>query len=380
MAKRVFKLPHYRKLTKDQDRALRHPRDGQFLVVGGPGTGKSVVALLHTIGHQEDKDHIFLTFNHVLREFTRQYVQDCIDNTTAYSWFYKTYYRLTKKFVPEAENRKPDYERIIQEYEDLQLENSRTLYFVVDEGQDLPQGFYECLMALGHENFLIVADQNQQITEENSTIQELTDMLALDRSAVIELKENYRNTTPIALLSQHFYTDKASPKPELPDKPSLDTPVLYEYELVDSCVRMMLREADDDPKKLIGLIVATDTKRQDYVRLLKNTEIDRDNEKPLISSYKYSDKGKVEIDFSQGGIVVLSDKSCKGIEFDVVYILLDGFKLNMGKTAMKKRFYVMTSRAIEKLFFFTGSKCTQVDPKVIALLPEDETILQRDTI
>jgi DNA helicase IV len=384
MAKRVFKLPHHRRLTKDQDKALRLPRDGQFLVIGGPGTGKSVVALLHTIGHQEDNSHIFLTYNHLLREFTRQYVQDSIDNKAAYSWFYKTYYRLTGKFVPEVEDRQPDYDRIIQEYEELNLDNPETLYFVVDEGQDLPQGFYESVMALGHENFFIVADQNQQITEDNSSIQELTDMLALERSDVIELKQNYRNTREIAVLSQHFYTDKASPKPGLPRNSTLEIPVLpvlYEYELVDNCVKMMLREADRDPGKLIGLIVATDLKRDDYVRRLKNTDIERDYEKPLISSYKYSDKGRVEIDFSQGGIVVITDQSCKGLEFDVVFILLDGFKLYGGDTvAMKKRLYVMTSRAIKRLVFFVGSKNTQVDPEVIALLPEDETMLKRDTI
>ncbi len=381
MAKRRFKLPDYSDLTKDQDRALRLPKEGQFLIVGGPGTGKSVVALLHIMRHQQANDHLFLTYNHVLRAFTKQCVESSLNNDTAYSWFYKTYYALTKKFVPKIEEYKPDYDKIIQVYEELNLEESEKIYFVIDEGQDLPQGFYESIMALGHENFFIVADQNQQITEQRSSIQELVDMLALDRSNVIELKENFRNTSPIALFAQQFYTDKASPKPKLPDTPSLDTPVLYEYEFVDDCVKMMLREADQDPAKLIGLIVATDTKRDDYVRRLRKMDIERDYDKPLVSSYKASNQENVEIDFSRGGIVVITDKSCKGIEFDIVFILLDGFKLHMGDiTAMKKRFYVMTSRAIKKLFLFTGSKCTQVDPEVIALLPEDETILKRDTL
>ena len=46
MAKRTFKLPGVQDLNKDQDSVLMLPKEGMHLVVGGPGTGKSVVALL----------------------------------------------------------------------------------------------------------------------------------------------------------------------------------------------------------------------------------------------------------------------------------------------------------------------------------------------
>ncbi len=378
MAKRRFKLPDYGDLTKDQDKATKLERDGQFLIIGGPGTGKSVVALWRAIRHQKDNDHLFLTYNHVLKAFTSQYAESNINNHTAMSWFYKTYCDVTKKSVPNLENFKPDYDHIIQVYEKLDLDNSTAMHFVVDEGQDLPQGFYESIMALGYENFFIVADQNQQITKEHSNIQELIDMLGLSRSEVIELRENFRNTREIAVLSQYFYADKASAKPQLPESLTQEIPVLYEYDMVDTCVKMMLREADRDPSRLIGVIVATETKREDYVRRLKKMDIDRDYDKPLVSSYATKDKGKVEIDFSQGGIVVLTDKSSKGIEFDTVFIVLDGLKLSHGdNNAMKKRLYVMTSRARKKLVLFKGMSC---DPAVSDLLPEDETILKRSTL
>ncbi len=103
-----------------------------------------------------------------------------------------------------------------------------------------------------------------------------------------------------------------------------------------------------------------------------------DYEKPLVSSYAANDKGKVEIDFSQGGIVVITDKSSKGIEFDTVFIILDGLKLSQGdSSAMKKRLYVMTSRSRKKLVLFKGMSC---DQPVSDLLPEDENILKRITL
>lgn len=378
MVQRKFELPGIEELNKDQDRVLRLPYDGQFLVVGGPGTGKSVVALLRTLKYKENPNYLFLTYNHVLRESIVQYVDSEIQSDTAWSWYYKLFYNLKGKFVPETEDYKPDYKKIIQIYEDLEQAGVRDSHLIIDEGQDMPPGYYESLMALGYENFFIVADQNQQITEENSSRQQLTNMLGLEISDVVELKENYRNTTPIANFSQYFYSDPASPPPKIPDNPSLDTPILYEYQKVVSCAEMILREADRDPSKLIGLIVATETKRDDYVRRLKSIEIERDNDRPVVSSYKNENKGIVDIDFGQGGIVVLADKSAKGIEFDIVFLVLDGFKIFQDNIdMMNKRLYVMTSRAKEKLILFKGVSCSE---DVGNLLPEDEAVLEKGTI
>ena len=81
MAKRKFKLPGVEDLNKDQDRVLRLPEDGQFLIVGGPGTGKSVVALLRAMKFSNGNDYIFLTYNRVLSSATDQLTQALHSNT-----------------------------------------------------------------------------------------------------------------------------------------------------------------------------------------------------------------------------------------------------------------------------------------------------------
>ena len=55
----------------------------------------------------------------------------------------------------------------------------KKLHLIIDEGQDMPIAFYETLLKMGLNNLFIVADQNQQLTEENSTRQDLTDFLIL---------------------------------------------------------------------------------------------------------------------------------------------------------------------------------------------------------
>ena len=69
MAKREFNLPGIQDLSKEQEDARALPKQGQHLIIGGPGTGKSVLALLRSRRHQQDKDdYIFLVYNKLLNQ------------------------------------------------------------------------------------------------------------------------------------------------------------------------------------------------------------------------------------------------------------------------------------------------------------------------
>jgi len=379
--KRKFKLPGVDDLNKDQDRVLRLPENGQFLIVGGPGTGKSVVALLRAMKYQKNMDYAFLTFNKVLLTATKQLVGFDLNSFTLDSWLGKNYWKVFKEYIPKMEQgkRTPDYDKVIKNLEDNGIEES-SFHIIIDEGQDKPTKYYESLMCFGIENFFIVADQNQQITKDNSSRQELTDLLGLEVEDVIELKENYRNSHPIGLLSSNFFTDPSSPAPELPSKSkaSLGVPILYNYKNYESCIKLILREADRDNRNLIGVIVANDELRDVYVTSLNSMEINLDNPRAIISTYSSKDKKNPNIDFSYSGIVVLNDKSIKGLEFDIVFIIIDGFKIyNNDSDSMKKRFYVMSSRAIKKLVFF---KSENYKGGVEEILPTDENILKRERL
>lgn len=362
MAKRIFDLPKEQDLTKDQRIAIRKPADGQYLVVGAPGTGKSVVALWRLKKYADEKEIQFLTFNHVLNHANRALVGDSqkYEMNTAMSWLYDLHWKLVdgnfgnfnKNKMPQISSYQPDYKKLMKKFEEQGVKFSN-LSFIVDEGQDLPQGWYEAVEALNVENFFVVADQNQQITDQNSSHDELIELLGLEKADVIHLKENWRNTTPIAAFANYFYTDKSSLKPELPNKPSVHAPILYEYQNLDSVKEIILSSYDNDPSKLLGLIVANDCKREWWSKELKKDDKIRRESAPIINTYDSSQKNRVHIDFDQGGIVVLNDKSVKGIEFDEVFIIIDDFKaINNDKESLMKRMYVMASRARDRLFLF----------------------------
>ena len=64
---RRFVLPGIQDLSKDQDEALALPLEGQYLIIGGPGTGKSVVALLRARRLATgEKRYRILVYNHLL--------------------------------------------------------------------------------------------------------------------------------------------------------------------------------------------------------------------------------------------------------------------------------------------------------------------------
>lgn len=378
MGKRKFRLPGEEDLNKDQDRVLALPEDGQYLIVGGPGTGKSVVALLRVLKFQNNRDdkgipdYQFLVYNQVLKMATKVLVDQDLQGTKLLSFIYKLHWYLFKENMPQREQFKPDYDALIKKIDEIEYKEI-TRHLIIDEGQDMPPKYYEVLQAAGYVNFFIVADQNQQITDDHSSRQELTDILGLEPKDIIELKVNYRNSHPIAVFSGYFYTDKASPRPDLPDRPSLETPILHKGKAIDDITTMILREADRDDRKLIGVVVANDMMRTRYLNSMRDLDIALDNSRPAISTYSSKDKDKVRIDFSQGGIVVLNDKSIKGLEFDTVYIILDGFKVsNNDQASMKKRLYVMSSRAIEKLTLISTSE----NLTILSLLPTDKKVMK----
>ncbi|MFH0728895.1 MAG: ATP-binding domain-containing protein [Pseudomonadota bacterium] len=382
MAKRKFVLPGIHELSKDQERARALPKEGRHLIIGGPGTGKSIIALLRAKRYHADNDYIFLVYNKLLKEASRQLIGNEIHSATWNSWIAKIYRAAMNTSIPMAEEttgwREILWDEVIKQIVSAEkIPPPEHPFLIIDEGQDMPPEFYEALANMSYENFFVVADQNQQIMEENSSLQELKNKLLKDQ-VDIELKENYRNTYPIARLAREFYTGVDKP-PDLPTRPSIEKPLLVEYG--DGCrfnfssiVGHILKRADREPGKLIGVIAPNNKVRERYLQALKEADVRLDNGMPRIETYASGEKS--ELSFSEGGIVVINCQSCKGLEFDTVF-LADIHEYPCShpyEDAMKRRFYVMVARAKERVVLLreAGRHCP-----VETILPGDEDILGR---
>jgi len=387
---RRFSLPGIHDLNKDQDEALALPEEGQHLIVGGPGTGKSVVALLRARRlAQNDRTYRTLVYNHLLDHSNRHLFGS--DQTFAAktwdSWFrdiYKYIFGAVPTHAPEKPGgyRSIDWEAVEQQVQSLDnIEDQSGKFLVIDEGQDMPPAFYRTLTHLGFENFYVAADQNQQIHPDKcSSRQDIENTLAIEPGDTLELKTNYRNTRPVALLAQHFYpADPASPRPGLPDLiPAATTPELWTYGTANTATLAaiadnILQLSDRNPRKLIGIITPDNKVRTKFNDALLRANPKLDNDKPPIQTFV---SGQRELpNFGQGGLMIINAQSCKGLEFDTAILAdIDQHQPKRDPHALKARFYVMVARAREQVILLrTGNVCPVVD----GLLPTDPTILVR---
>ena len=185
MPKRKFELPGIQDFSKEQEAARLLPKDGQHLIVGGPGTGKSVLALIRARRHHRDRDsYLFLVFNHLLSRASGQLFGDGLVGETWIGWFLETFRTTTGRTVPRkqpGENgfREIDWPSVTEIVHALPDSGNRQKppFLVIDEGQDMPREFYNALVGLGFDRFFVVADQNQQITESNSSRKDIQDCL-----------------------------------------------------------------------------------------------------------------------------------------------------------------------------------------------------------
>lgn len=390
---RRWQLPGIDDLTKEQDAVLALPVNGRHLVVGGPGTGKTVVCLLRARRHGRDRDnYMFLVWNHLLHRASASLFDGAFRANTWESWFWSQFRKLFQKSVPTlpppegTEWRPIDWPEVRRQIGSLPAGNgpTRVPLLVIDEGQDMPPGFYDSLNQLGFEDIFVAADQNQQIKEdENSSLKELKDHLCVDGDHVIELTYNHRNNYPIARLAREFYTgDPASPPPDLPPPTNtMYTPRLYYMDdaTMPTVARSILRHWDQDPRRLVGVIAPNNKVRKLYLDRIRSTvsQLTLDNGTPEIQTF-YTER-KPDVRFDQGGILVINAQACKGLEFDTVVLAdIDQHRImDAHRDQTRKLFYVMVSRARQRVVLFMNSGGSGA---IEEILPKKPSILRREDL
>ncbi len=405
---RRFRLPD--KTTPEQDFALDLPETEFYLLLGGPGTGKSVIALLRARRlAKKGHTHKFLAFNKLLVHASRNLDANTANNQnmairadTWISWFRATWTSIVGTQCPYHEHvYEIDWQKVRLQLAErfpvgVDIPTPKESFLVIDEGQDMPKDFYEILVELGYENIFVVADFNQILHRGlNSNYPDLcnallkTASLRFSASAtskeqftqehVVQLTYNHRNSYPVAQLARSFYAE--SPQnvpPDLPPPRRTDKiPELVTYAGTPDflkIVRRILVTADSDPTKLIGVLCPNNDVRQSYADAFLQSNVQLSNGMPRIESYSKTEG--VLPDFAVGGIILLNAQACKGLEFDYVIIAdIDKFQYwGAIDSAQKMLFYVMVSRAIERVIMTQNS----ANPcPISAILPTDQNILRQ---
>lgn len=398
-----MRFPSLSDLDREQRRIYgQAPADGAILVVGPPGTGKTVMAFHRAQKLQKlgQKPHVIM-FNKVLAKYTssRSNVAPDVSVSTMHSWANSWWHGATRTRIPNlaGDSWTHDWAEIcakaIQACQGSGADRVSWGHLIVDEGQDFPPQMYFALGMILQQledkgvstQVTIFADDNQRLqTSRNSRIKDIRDNLFISGSSErnFVLKKNFRNTRPIACFAKHFQVGNESGIAELPDSDG-ETPQVVFAQEDQELAEFIVRKAKMNPGKQVGVIVHG---RKNEVRRAYNQVKSRIGEipkPPTLQMYLSGNKAHTDdgLDFDSGNtITFLHAQSAKGLEFDIVFFLgMEGMSVDTsGFLNERMVLYVMSSRARSELYVaFKGIDPTAGLPASYRLLPRPSENLCR---
>jgi DNA helicase-2/ATP-dependent DNA helicase PcrA len=236
---------------------------------------------------------------------------------------------------------------------------------LIDEGQDFPPGFYKSLRQISSlaasrgkrishpPRCFVLADQNQQLTEENSTLQEIAEALKINEDNRYLLLDNFRNSKEIAELARSFFAD-VGVLPRLPKRPS-ERPCYAMVTGHSAIVDRIKIWLTNNPGQEVGVFVFDDRTRVSMVTALTQAVGKMRGRSITVQTYSWKtrreNKAEDLLFDTPDVITVLNMQSCKGLEFDAVFIVdlheaqiglygPDRFKMQMFVAVSRGRDYV----------------------------------------
>ena len=366
-------FPPFENLSYEQKSVTSLRFDTNNLVLGAPGTGKTIVAMhrINALYEEGYKNLIMLVYNRPLMHYVEAVKKemgwsDRFEIYTINDWVYYKLYSgsidkpasggIKNKPVPNVDGEENKF-KINWEVVNKDFENVEKIYshIVVDEGQDISIDFYKLIVKLSS-YVTVFTDPNQSLFNNSITIPEILNILKKESYYTLTL--NYRNSKKIVDFTRKYATDKSICAESY--KEGEDLEIIKHSDKREELLASILNIVKKyDINKEIGIIVPSEhDKSEEEKRELSNTIYDYLSEK-LPINYKVSvywnevvDKNdRDNVDFSEKSIKIFNYFTVRGIDFDVV-ILLDNLtsKINDDMdieelNKYKNRLYVATTRA-----------------------------------
>ncbi|MFF1867266.1 DNA helicase [Kitasatospora herbaricolor] len=319
------------------------PFDGNHLVSGPPGSGKSLLAAQRAVMLAlTGTPTVLLTRSNLLRQTLAPIVtalgpeDQGVQVATAHSWLEQWY----GAGAPRTDDGWYDWPAFYERAAHSGIDPG--LFLVVDEAQDLPPEFYRLCRILGTHT-TVYADECQRLTETNSTIAEIAG--ALGKCARHELTGNHRNTRQIAELAAHFHT--GTTPPPLPDREGL-TPSLHRFDRPGAVTELLVALSEGDPRHSIGVILNSAHAQFDVLNRLERRAPQL---RPQLYTARATQGRYRTLDLTRAGVVIVNRASAKGLEFDTVVIPdthTDG-ATDPTSVSLRMTYYVLATRARQDL-------------------------------
>ncbi|WP_280325945.1 ATP-binding domain-containing protein [Pseudomonas sp. BN102] len=352
------------------------PPTDSILVVGPPGTGKTVMAFhraafLQVLANKKkDKSLVprVIMYSKVLSNYTsaREDVASGVETSTMHAWVYEWWrgiFRRKPPFLPEDRWRYDWTGMLVQVAKETNWKGrgGHWGHLIIDEGQDFPKEMYSalCMMSgllnggasAARPTVTVFADENQRLSaDKNSAVNDIKDALSLKDDRVYSLRKNYRNSRQIAEFARHYFVGLPSGVPDLPERVGRSKPrvvITSELEVVRSRIAVYVA---NNPGLEVGVLCSGNAVRR---RIFNSLSSRVGGKGIVVQTYSSGDDGHLaeSLIFDIGGCVtVLNFQSAKGLEFDAVF-LVNPFadQGGAGDQYASMQLYVMASRARDYL-------------------------------
>lgn len=318
-------LVPYADLTTDQLRAVEASAELPRLIVGAPGSGKTVVLLHRTAWLRErcrvpEGRYRLFVFTNVLKQYMRAGAADLgvpLEAITTYDAWCADYFdnRIGGVRPWDADRKRPDFAAIRDRVRADVLDKRPNLYdfVVVDEGQDLdPEAFEVLRTVAGH--VTVAADRKQQLYEHGASEEAIASRLGLVRRNV-SLLAAFRCSPYIVPLGAAFIADPVEAKTfraqTLTAPGKRETPVLF-----------VARDLDEERRRL-GEVARQRTILGERVAILLPLSRQVFGFRKAMQEFglEVEVQGKYEtLDFSGLAPKLLTYHSAKGLTFDSVLL------------------------------------------------------------
>jgi len=369
-------LPKYQDLSGEQQEVYELPLDGNYLVSGPPGTGKTVMALYRAQQYRKaGREVVLLSFNRLLNDFMGEGARSLGIRpvVVTYIMWLKTIFNGS---VPLVSNPKNNWDYDWNEIFQRATELPRLDCLIIDEGQDMPSQFYFFVKQIT-DHLTVFADENQRIFEEQSTIADIRTWLGNPPEYL--LTANYRNTRTIAELAARFYTGLQTGIPNLPVRGEHEPKIVVKrvQSDVESAHQIVARAKldKDNPDRTVG-VFAPDPRAAGFMRhrFDEDTELELREKKndvwPKVLQHYYAwIKGRPpapETIFGVPGVYLTNLFNSKGLEFETLYLVrLQKLYRKLDNPITLMLFYVAIARARSTIeFHYSGRD----EPEIIGFL------------
>lgn len=361
----TFRFPEWRELSRDEQIPIINlPTDKTYFVRGGPGTGKSILAIhriakLHDI--EPETSVKMLVYNKALQlHLAEGLAASGLDKDivqTCHKWLYDMGCKRIGSALWGY-----DWGKVKQHALDRMEKEGPIGHLILDEAQDIPKKLLEILHSVSV-NATIFTDDKQAINEEGAKegLCRLGDIRAVFEAPpgrTYDLTKNFRNTQPIL---DAAYLLRPLDHGELPDR-AIRTegqiPTIRQSSIEDLVQRVETYyinniEHDDDGNirgPTIGIGVPRN-REPEIIQVLQESEVFRSCHQLYTNSNAREGYYKANLP----GATVLPYDMMKGLEFSAVFMpILDDSSLHAEgnddkKSTNQNLVYVVSTRARDVL-------------------------------